>query len=474
MADYHHFNRSLRPPRPFGWTQKFSVVLISACVVVLGFGAGCSNGAREPSAIGPHPIIIINLDTLRADHLGCYGYDRATSPTIDRLAEESVLFTHAFSQAPNTPPSQTSIFSGLYPMTHGMIEDDDRIPLSVVMLAEVLQENGFATAGFHDGGYMSNDFNMGQGFDLYDSSLGGGLKKIGPKVSRWLSDHSDKNFLLMIHTYDIHTPYDPPEGYHDLFLGGLEPPTPGFEPTAAALEEIRLSVWTDEPKSLPPNDLENAKALYDGGIRWVDAWIDGFMRELQALGLDQRATIVLISDHGEEFQEHGSLLHEKLYATVTHVPLMIRLPGAGHSRKIETLVETIDLMPTLLDLVGLPVPTATQGQSLLPLIQGQKTDDAVAFGESPFFGHRRFAGHGRWRLLLTKNTGQVELYDFDADPLESRNLASDRPFIVEELKEKISAWETEAVAARIVDADEGSSLDEETRKQLKELGYIQD
>jgi arylsulfatase A-like enzyme len=442
--------------------------------VLLPLTVACAGPPDSGLPSAPHPIIIIDIDTLRADHLGCYGYHRDTSPAIDAFAAESVLFERAFSQAPNTPPSQTSILSGLYPSSHGMIEDDDRVPDAEVTLAEALSNHGLTTAGFHDGGYMSATFNIGQGFDRYESSQGKGLANSGPKIMSWLSEHAEENFLLLIHTYDTHTPYAPPEDYRGLFLDGLAPPNPGFEPTTDVMESIRLSVWTDEPKKLADNDLEYARALYDAEIRYVDTWVGRFLLKVRELGLDRRATIVFISDHGEEFQEHGSVLHEKLYSTVTRIPLMIRLPGGSPAHRVTEVVETIDLMPTLLDLVGAPHPEDLQGSSLAPLLAGGAQAEGMAFGESPFFGHRRFAATGSHQLLLTKRNGDRELYDFVADPRQQNDLAAADPGLAQRLSSEIMTWE-ERVAQTVFEAEhDGGELDPETEQQLRELGYIQD
>jgi len=461
------------PCIPRGAVRRVLGVCVVSGVLAL-VGAGCADRTVPVLPSAPHPIIIIDIDTLRADHLGCYGYHRATSPAIDAFAGQSVLFERAFSQAPNTPPSQTSILSGLYPSTHGMIEDDDRVPEAVVTLAEALSAHGFVTAGFHDGGYMSATFKIGQGFELYESSQGQGLARSGPEIMSWLNEHAHENFLLLIHTYDTHTPYAPPENYRELFLDGLDPPNPGFEPTTDVMEAIRLSVWTDEPRQLEANDLEYARALYDGEIRFVDAWVGEFLELVRELGLDQRATIVFISDHGEEFQEHGSVLHEKLYSTVTRIPFMIRLPGGSPAHRVTEVVETIDLMPTLLDLVGAPHPEGLQGSSLVSLLAGEPPGDGLAFGESPFFGHRRFVATGSHQLLLTKRTGEAELYDFVSDPRQQDDLASAEPGMAQRLRSEILGWD-ERIAHQVVEPDhEGAELDPETEQQLKELGYIQD
>ncbi|MEM8963734.1 MAG: sulfatase [Acidobacteriota bacterium] len=424
------------------------------------------------------PVIILDIDTLRADHLGAYGYHRATSQHMDALAAEGVRFEWAFSQAPNTPPSQTSILTSLYPSTHGMIEDQDRVPQAATTLAEAFHAGGWKTAGFVDGGYMSAMFGHDQGFDIYDDSRGGGLAAIGPKVIDYVRAHADEPFFLLVHTYDTHSPYDAREGYGQ-FLEGLEPPTPGFVASSEYLEEIRKSVWTDEPKTLPPNDMEWAKALYDGEIAFVDDWIGSFLAELETLGLDERAIVVLISDHGEEFGEHGSVLHEKLYATVTRIPLIFRLPptyedvlDVSPGQVVDDLVETIDVMPTLLDLVGLPIPAIAEGRSLLPLFRGGDRPPYRAISESPFFGTRRAIALGDRRLFWTVSTDEVELYAFRDDPLEQVDLAEQEPDTAARLRNALVNWQK--TIDEIGGFDEaGGALDPAIIEQLRALGYIQ-
>jgi arylsulfatase A-like enzyme len=427
----------------------------------------------DPLPRRPHPIILVDIDTLRADHLGCYGYQRPTSPNIDAFAREAVFFEWAFSQAPNTPPSQTSILTGLYPSTHGMVYDHDRVPEEVVTLAEALAARGYATAGFHDGGYMRDAFRIGQGFALYDDNDNHGLAVIGPKATAWLRAHARETFLLFLHTYDPHTPYAPPAPFADFFMADVPAPTPGFEPTTEVMNEIRLSKFTSSPRTLPPNDLAYAMALYDGEIRFVDDWFGEFWSTVCELGLDERATIVFLSDHGEEFQEHGSVLHEKLYATVTRIPFMIRLPGGRLARPVGEVVESIDLMPTLLELAGVPVPAGVQGSSLLPLILGrEKSGLHVAFSESPFFGRNRAVALGRHHLILTREGSSVELYDVVADPLEQHDLAGPRPPELEVMVGLQKGWEDLVAGSTFARHGEPAPLDQKTLEQLRQLGYV--
>lgn len=456
-----------------GMTQLCLGQVLSALTLAVVFLA-CNGSSTLELPDSPHPIIIIDIDTLRADRLGCYGHDRDTSPNIDQLVQESVLFEWAFSQAPNTPPSQTSILTGLYPSTHGMIVDEDRIPQEVTTLAEALAQQGFVTAGFHDGGYMSHTFGMDQGFGVYEGYGSKGVEVIGPKAIDWVRNHADENFFLLIHTYDVHTPYSPPPPYRDFFLQGLAPPTPGFEPTSEEMENVRLSKYTETPRKLSEVDLEYAKALYDGGIRYVDEWIGRFLAELETLGLDQRATIVIISDHGEEFQEHGSVLHEKLYATVTRVPLILRLPGGKLSKRIPQIVETVDLVPTLLDLVGAPHHSGLQGRSLVPLMLGDESWRERAFSESPYFGERRAVTLASSRLLMTLKDNTIEVYEFRQDPLEQNDISEGNEQRNTYLIQQLEAWQELVEGAAYERTHDGRAIDEETREQLEALGYLGD
>ena len=453
-------------------TRRYRLPTFLGAIAVAATLTGCSQPKSVPSR--PHPIIIVDVDTLRADHLGCYGYHRDTSPNIDAFAAQSLHFEHAFSQAPNTPPSQASILSGLYPSSHGMVYDEDRIPDEVVTLAEALSAHGLRTAGFHDGGYLRAVFGFGQGFELYEDGKGGGLEVVGPSAVNWLREHADEDFLLFIHTYDTHTPYAPRPPFDTMFMDGVPDPTPGFEPTTDLMEEIRLSKYTDTLITLPDNDLAYAMVLYDGEIRAVDTWFGEFWGVVRELGLDRRATVVFLSDHGEEFQEHGSVLHEKLYATVTHIPFMIRLPGGRLARRVPEVVESVDLMPTLLELQGASVPPAVQGSSLVPLILGQPADlTHTAFSESPFFGHRRAVAFGDHHLLYTKKTGQKELYNLRVDPLEQHDLAAHDSRITSVMMELLHSWEARVAAQQPDRSVPATPLDDETIEQLRQLGYIQ-
>lgn len=320
---------------------RIRCALSSACLAVLvatvvGGVSACSR-ANAPRSSGP-PIILVGIDTLRADHLGCYGHDRATSPNIDWLAGEGTLFEWAFV----------------------------------------------------DGGNMVAESGLNQGFDVYQDRPRGGLEVIGPRVSQWLERHADEGFFLLVHTYDLHTPYDPPEPYRSMFTRGLAPSTPGSTTSTEYLTEVMIRCRRGESDVLTAEDIEFARARYDGGIRYVDHWVGSLLEQLGRPGLLGRAVVFVVSDHGEEFQEHGSVLHEKLYTPVTRIPLIIRPPGGMAGRRVSQIVQSIDLMPTILDMAGVThTDGKLPGRSLTAMMRGEALESRPAFSESRFFGGRR-------------------------------------------------------------------------------------
>jgi arylsulfatase A-like enzyme len=450
-------------------------MLAAPALCGLALLAGCTGGGRGPEPgvpAEPHPVIVIALNAVRADHLGCYGYERASSPNIDALAEESVRFEWAFSQAPDPAPSQASIVSGLYPRTHQMFDQTTRLPSEVVTMAEAFSAKGVPTAAFVDGGFMSEVFGLSQGFDTFDDSAGDGIAAIGPKAMAWLEEHSGESFFLLIHAYDAHAPYAPPGEYREMFSEGIEPPSEGFEPTPEQMKPPREDGGATA-RMLLPRDLAYAKALYDGEIRHVDHWVGELMTKLRSLGLDQRATVVLVSDHGQEFQEHGDLLHGQIHTTVTRVPMLIRLPGGQHAGAVDDYAETVDIMPTLLDLSGIPVPPPVQGQSLLPtVLREQGQGRPLAFTESTHFGGQLAVAMGGYRMVLNLDPERAELYDLSADPLERNNIASEHPKRLQVLNARLQDWR-ERVEGASYDPEKQEEMDQETLDQLKGLGYIQ-
>jgi len=424
-----------------------------------------------------HGIILISLDTLRADHLGIYGYPRDTSPSIDTLAKESVVFENAMVQAPWTLPSHMSIMTSLYPSFHGVVNKSSRLADEHVTLAELLQQGGYQTAAFTDGGLVSGSFGFDQGFDVYEDDWAG-IEKILPKAKKWLDKNKSKPFFLFIHCYDIHDPYNPPPPYnsifHDFTYSGPLVPS-GQKLLAARKRKLKV---TNE-------DLRHFIALYDGGIRYVDDKIGDFFSYLRDSELYDSSLIIITSDHGEEFEEHGSFLHWQLYYEPNlHVPLIMHIPNYPERElRISERVQSIDLLPTIVDLAGLTTHPEAQGRSLLPLIKGnenlpnnpaptvsQETANNYFFS----FAETEINNINVWSAITTSGYQLIsypkshELFNLESDPVAKINIAHDRGDIIK----RVQLHYNELYSTKPDYTSSAIELEIKTRKQLEALGYI--
>lgn len=438
--------------------------------------SACSPPAPPTPPAAVRAVIVVDVDTLRADRLSCYGNPRPTSPNLDAFAASGTRFEWAFAQAPYTLPSQVSIVTGLYPQSHGVVRETDRMSAAADTLAERFRAAGWRTGAFVDGGYVSGHFGFDQGFETFVDHDRGGLARSERAISDWLGEHAREKLLLFVHTYDPHTPYAPPEPYRARFTAGVAPPTPGFEPTSEALEAIRASQWLPPLRRLEPRDLDYARALYDGEVAFVDAWFGRLTARLEELGLADGAVVTLVSDHGEEFQEHGSLLHEKLYTTVTRIPWLLRAPGGARGRVVAETVESVDLVPTLLELAGLPAAADVDGRSLAGVVRGGPPPAARSgLGLSPFWGEQRMVVDERHHLLLTVGSARAELFRYREDPDERHDLAAADPATVERLARDYRGRVAELAArapARPAVVAPPAGLPAETEAALRALGYL--
>lgn len=436
---------------------------LSALAISCG-GSAPEEEAQATMPAGPHPIIVLDLNAVRADHLGCYGHAADTTPSIDALATESVLFEWAFTAAPDPAPAQASLLTGLYPDTHQFFDQTTRLPEEAVTLAEALGEGGYKTAAFVDGGFLNEAFGLAQGFDEFHDAAGGGLAYIGPRAMSWLEQNARENFLLVIHTSDAHAPYEPPAQFMD---GTGEPPA-GFASTPEALEALA----GEEPSPEREAKLAHAKALYDAELRYVDDWIGTLAAKLRELGLDRRATVVIVADHGQEFLEHGGMLHGSVHTPVSRVPLIVRLPGGQQAGRIPDIVDSVDLAPTLMELAGVAAPASVQGESLVPMILGD--------GQPPYLAYTASReGNGAWgvamagyRMVVREGAGSPALYDLASDPLEQTDVAGENARQLEVLGTRLAEWK-DMVGKASFDPEKQQEVDEDTLEQLKGLGYIQ-
>jgi arylsulfatase A-like enzyme len=430
-------------------------------------------------AKAPRGIILISLDTLRADHLGTYGYHRNTSPFIDAFAKESIVFENAVVQSSWTLPSHASIMTSLYPAFHGVHRYFPMLVAGYMTLAELLREAGYQTAAFTDGGWMERKFGLHQGFDIYDDQ-GGGITKILPKVKKWLNKNKSKPFFIFLHCYDIHSPYNPPLPYNSLFHDF--PYTGQIVPS-----NNNLLLANRNNLETTNDDLQHFIALYDGGIRYTDEKIGEFLSYLSDSRVNDQSLIIITSDHGEEFKEHGRFLHGQLYFRPNlHVPLIMRIPDYPKKTiKIKELVRSIDLLPTILDNAGLPPHPEAQGRSLLPLIKRNKSfykrflwqsmhlfgkDLSNSFAEvkGPQMHYWSLITDDGYQIISNLDLESIQLFNLNVDPLGKADIADAHVDITDGL---LTQWkdlyETKPNHTPLI-----INLDEQTRAQLKELGYV--
>ena len=452
---------------------RLCLTSLLACAALLPLG-GCGEGS-VPSPLAtlrrPKAIVLISLDTLRADMLGAYGYRRyPTSPFLDSFAEENILFENAIVQEPRTLTSHMSLMTGLYPHHHAVV-DETVLEEDVPTLASLLRERGFRTQGFADGGYLDAKWGFDRGFDGYaDERVGG--EEIFAQAKRWLRAHGGEPFFLFLHTYEIHSegigPYYPsPPPYAGMFSGDMESVL-----RASSMEEFGER-WEAHADDLTDADHEYVKATYAEGIRHTDAIVADFFEFLERRNMIDDVLVVIWSDHGEGLFDHGGWSHGQLYDHTLRVPLFLRLPGweAG-SLRVKSVVSSIDIAPTILQLVGGPVPPRMDGVSLLPLLQ-QEEEGRSAFSVRTKGDMRRFSLRAREKHYLWDDESREGLYfDLRSDREERKNLIEVDPD-AGSLRPRLEAWIEVWSQAREGRGTETRALDDETLEELRALGYVE-
>lgn len=439
---------------------------------------------------GPN-IILISIDTLRADHLGCYGYDKNTSPHIDQFSKESVLFKNARSQSHWTTPSHLSLFTSLYPSVFKVWKypEPGRLPDSYFTLAEILKNEGYHTAAFTAGGYVHKRFGFAQGFDVYlDEVKTPNITTIFNKYSiEWIKKQKSK-FMVFLHCYEPHTPYNPPEPYKQEFATLY---TPLSEITKehywiGSERDINKKAenWFKETKNI--NFLNTVIGLYDGEIKYVDSEIDKLFNELKGIDLFDNCLIIFLSDHGEAFYEHNSFSHRNLYDEILRVPLIIHFPKGlqqYNMKSITDVVDLVDVLPTILDICEIPYSSYKfQGTSLLNLIAKQESfDREYSFSEHP---HCKAIAtlESKYKICTYREKQREEFFDIIIDPKESQNLLSLKQIpptfqekydhIKNNLSDQIKLNENFIKHIASTDTSKGKiEIDDRMKKRLRSLGY---
>ena len=404
-------------------------------------------------------VILISLDTLRSDRMSGYGHDRPTTPNIDRWAERSaVLFENAVAQAPWTLPSHASMFTGLEALRHD-VNHFGEAPETLEMLAETLRGAGYTTAAITGGGYLRPQFGFAQGFDTFHywpSILAEQEFAVGSdRLSQWLREHRSRQFFLLFHTYEIHFPFRKRQPFFDRFHEG--------EPDDQVRGEIGLRARPMEPGdvhwqhdyfvvTLPSgeeaehlNDQEKQllRTMYDSGIAYVDEQLGHLFAELEQLGLDENTLVIITSDHGEALAEGDRGGHNYLYDWNVLIPLIVAFPdGFGAGRRVEEQVRSIDIVPTVLETLGLQPSRALDGVSLRPLVDGGAgPEEAWTYASSANFGlglrHRNQVKYIFDNTAWTPYLGEDELYDLRRDPDELNDASENDPAAAERLRSRV-------------------------------------
>jgi arylsulfatase A-like enzyme len=465
--------------------------------LAFGLAAALTAGACSQEAPIAPSIVVVSLDTLRADHLSVYGYARETSPVLDQFAREAVRFDQAMSQAPGTLPSHLTLLTSLFPPQFKITRRDGRnwnqpvttltLPKSVVTLAEVLRENGYRTAAFTGGGPVSARYGLGQGFDHFEiEARGRAFDKLRGSISNLdgLFENTSTPFaaassvFVFIHTFDIHDPYGAPAPFDRHF-------------TAINTEQLpRARQYLTSPakiarvkKPITGDDASLVRGFYDNGIRATDAVMGTLFDALKKNGLYEDSIIVVLSDHGEEFLDHGGFGHGgRLYQEHLRVPLLVRLPGGARGGEVlQGPVGLVDVAPTLLDLAGIEIPAQFRGRSLKGLLEGSDSgtwlDERRLYADIPNVRRSvRSLRIGRWKLVESPIEKTMELYDLDTDPHEKQNLAASRTDELGKLREELSSWliemEEDAVREGTLAVPTGADLTPSEVERLKQLGYL--
>jgi arylsulfatase A-like enzyme/Flp pilus assembly protein TadD len=409
--------------------SRFTCVFFCAA---MGCAAGLSN------------LVLITIDTLRADRLGCYGYSKALTPNLDQLAKRGVLFENAITHTPLTAPSHASIFTGVYPTVHE-VRDTGGFVLagSHTTLAQILQQRGWSTAAFVGSSVLKRQFGFDRGFSVYDDEIpkpdprrvtGDYAERRAAEVIdralRWLTAGSDKPFFLWVHLFDPHSPYDPPAPFREKYSGHL----------------------------------------YDGEVAYTDQQLGRLLAAVMRKPGADNTLVAVLSDHGESLGEHGEYTHGIfLYDSTLRVPFLLAGPGVPAGKRVKLQARAIDVLPSVLDLMGAPPPKGMQGMSLVPAWKGKAMPEAPSYIETLYprinmgWAELRGIRTNRWKYI---HAPQPELYDLSRDPAETTNVIGSHAAEARQLEISLNA------EAAGVEKVRTTMVDQRMLAQLKSLGYL--
>ncbi len=436
----------------------------------------------QPNKEGPKVILIV-LDTLRSDHLGCYGYERDTSPNIDTFISDCAVFENAYAQSPWTLPSHVSILYSLNSANHQVYYNDQKIDNSLVSSASFFRKNGYFTHAFTGGGYTSNIYGFSKGFDWYEEPVGGRYaplpideaEKLFDYTSQWIKNNKDKKFFLFLHTFQIHGPYICPSPWNEMFLDD-----------SAKWNKMYPRIFLDtygEDYPFSQEEINNIISLYDGEIRYTDeTLIMPLLSLLKELGIYENSMIIITSDHGEEFYDHAGWLHgSTVYNEQIHVPLVIKFPKQEFKgTRVKPICRLIDIMPTIFEALSIPYPKGTmEGKSLMSLVLGDEREDRtfisdLAYKSVPDPCPSLIAtNQNQWKLIVEKSKEgikNIEFYNLEEDRKEKINMLGRHRDLSERMISNLDEYYQKHL--KLLRHKEKVILDEKLKEKLRALGYI--
>ncbi len=457
-----------------------------ACTVLIFLATAlnsCNGAPRDP--IVPKNVLIVLLDATSAHHLHEWGYRRDPAPNLGKLAKRGMVFLNAHAQSANTVPSVWSFFTGRYPYIPGPGYTMHHPSDTDFMMADAFRAAGFKTGAVSESPWIISAHNWSKGFDdfkdvpaLYDKGLEkwsrdpGATQRTINHAQEWIAAQGDARWFCYVHLERPHDPYDAPEPFNRRY--GQQVREPGHP---RAEDQIRIAALTN-PASITPDDVDYMVDTYDANIRYVDSLFGRLMKWLDDTGLRENTLVIIMSDHGEAFWQHGVFGHNTtMYEEVSTVPLIIAAPkSAGFKRgSYSGLVELMDLMPTLTELFSLKPSTAYAGQSLLHALRGQPQSERAHIATHSAFDLHRFSYRlGNLKLIAQMDPDfrefrSVELYDLAADPREANNIAADTT--------RLEPLQAEALVhlnrVERRDASDDPQLEPISREQICALGYIE-
>ncbi|MGH7785431.1 MAG: sulfatase family protein [Candidatus Binatia bacterium] len=460
-------------------------------ISVAGVGYWALTGAAHRTAPARRlpNLLLISIDTLRADHVSAYGYDRPTTPAIDALAARGVTFGQAYSHSPKTAISHMSIMTGLLPEAHGVEQwqsnGAERLSDDIPTLASLLKPHGYATFAITGGGHVRGELGFDQGMDSFEfiDSVVDSFATLGDRIVRHVTTQPAVPFFAFVHTYAVHDPYVPPPPYRTLFT---DPAYAGrIVSSSEALSVAAGSEWKSQHElywrrvdARDPHDVRQLEALYDGAVRMTDDQIGKVLDRLREAGITDDTLIIVLSDHGEEFLDHGMFQHEQVYEELLHVPFIMVFPrahGGGHNgQRVAAVVRMIDVLPTVLDYFGLPRPEHVQGVSLLPMLADGPAPPVEVMSSWREGGLQSLRVDDVKVVRRQSDVGAVEweLYALGEDPHEQHNRSRIDPQTSQRMAQQLDRV---AAAARAFRATRGRgpavAPNQDTLERLRALGY---